>query len=75
MPMTLLVGLDRCRRSVALTMVRLLPAEGRAEAFEAIRATMSVVPADWNAPYSNAVAVADDAAPIDRLVTWIGRTP
>lgn len=24
---------------------------------------------------SNAVAVADDAAPIDRLVAWTGRTP
>lgn len=57
------------------SMVQLLPAEGRAEAFEAFRATMSVVPADWNAPYANAVAVADDAAPIDRLVAWTGRTP
>ncbi|TPW11143.1 MAG: hypothetical protein FD127_3397 [Acidimicrobiaceae bacterium] len=57
------------------SMVQHLPAEGRVEAFEAFRATMSVVPADWNAPYANAVAVADDAKPIDRLVAWTGRTP
>jgi uncharacterized protein (TIGR03086 family) len=35
------------------------------------------VPEDypWEDPFANAVPVADDAPPIDRLVAWNGRTP
>ncbi len=52
-----------------------LPDEGRIEAFEAARANMSEGSEDFTYPFAAALRVADDAAPIDRLVAWSGRDP
>jgi uncharacterized protein (TIGR03086 family) len=52
-----------------------LPAEGRIEAFEAVRANMPEGQEDFTYPFKAAVPVADDAPLIDRLVAWNGRDP
>lgn len=56
-------------------MQHALPATGRTEGFEAARAAMPEEFRDWEAPFAEAVAVGDDASPIDRLVAWNGRQP
>ena len=51
-----------------------LPTADRGEMWAAVATSMPEgVPFD--PPFANAVAVADDAPPIDRLVAWNGRTP
>lgn len=52
-----------------------LPDEGRIEAFEAARANMPEGTEDFTYPFAAALPVAEDAAPIDRLVAWSGRDP
>jgi uncharacterized protein (TIGR03086 family) len=52
-----------------------LPAEGRIEAFEAVRANMPEGQEDFRYPFKAAVDVPDDAPLIDRLVAWNGRDP
>jgi uncharacterized protein (TIGR03086 family) len=52
-----------------------LPDEGRIEAFEAARANMPEGAEDFTYPFAAALPVAEDAAPIDRLVAWSGRDP
>ena len=52
-----------------------LPAEGREESFEAARQNMPDGMEDFTPPFAAAVEVPDDAAPIDRLVAWNGRSP
>jgi uncharacterized protein (TIGR03086 family) len=52
-----------------------LPAEGRVESFEAVRAQMPAGQEDFSYPFKAAVHVADDASLIDRLVAWNGRDP
>lgn len=52
-----------------------LPAEGRIESFEAVRANMPEGQEDFAYPFKAAVDVADDAPLIDRLVAWNGRDP
>ncbi len=49
-----------------------LPAEGRAEHFEAAKAVM---PPGWEPPFTAAVEIGPDAPAIDRLVAWNGRDP
>lgn len=56
-------------------MAQALPAEGRAEEFEAARSNMPEGEADFEPPFASAVAVPADAPLIDRLVAWTGRTP
>ncbi len=50
-----------------------LPGENRAEAYAEVHAKMGVP--DAPDPFGAVVAVADDAAAIDRLVAWTGRRP
>jgi len=52
-----------------------LPAEGRTEAFEAVRANMPEGEEDFTPPFAAAVEVPEDAPLIDRLVAWNGRDP
>jgi uncharacterized protein (TIGR03086 family) len=52
-----------------------LPAEGRIEQFEAVRAQMPTGQDDFSYPFKAAVDVGDDAPLIDRLVAWNGRDP
>jgi uncharacterized protein (TIGR03086 family) len=61
--------------AVALAAIqRGMPAEGRAERFAEVAANLPAgVP--FVPPFAEAVAVADDAPLIDRLVAWNGRTP
>lgn len=54
---------------------RVLPAEGRAAAFEAARRAVGQGLGDFPAPFDEAVEVGADAALIDRLVAWNGRHP
>ena len=57
------------------TMHQPLPAEGRIEEFEAARANM---PEGWEGfkyPFAEAVAAEANAALIDQLIAWTGRTP
>lgn len=56
-------------------MQHALPATGRTEEFEAVRAAMPEEFRDWDAPFAEAVPVDDHASPIDRLVAWSGRRP
>lgn len=56
-------------------MRQILPAEGRREMFEAIRATMPEEARAMPDPYDAAVPVAADAALIDQLVAHVGRRP
>ena len=56
-------------------MQHALPAIGRTEEFEAVRAAMPEEFRDWEAPFAEAVPVDTDASPIDRLVAWSGRRP
>lgn len=53
---------------------QMMPAEGRRQILDAAR---DAAPPDyaWEDPFQAAVDVGDDAAPIDRLVAWTGRTP
>lgn len=55
-------------------MRRAMPAEGRAELYEELIATLPPE-VGWEAPFAAAVEVPDDAPLIDRLVAWNGRTP
>lgn len=52
-----------------------LPAEGRTEGFEALRASMPPEMQDWEPPFKAAVLVEADASAIDRLVAFNGRDP
>lgn len=52
-----------------------LPAAGRSEMFDAIRATMPPEMQDEPDPYDAAVAVPADAPLIDQLVAHVGRNP
>ena len=57
------------------TMFHALPADGRAEEFEAARANMPEEHRDFTPPFAEVVAVSSDAPLIDRLVAWNGRSP
>jgi uncharacterized protein (TIGR03086 family) len=60
----------------ALEVMReILPAEGRREMFDAIRATMPEEMRNNPDPYDPAVPVAADAPLIDQLVAHVGRRP
>jgi uncharacterized protein (TIGR03086 family) len=62
--------------TVSLDVMReVLPATGRREMFDAIRATMPTEMQGEPDPYDAAIAVAADAALIDQLVAHVGRTP
>ena len=62
--------------AVSLDVMRVaLPAVGRREMFDAIRATMPPEMQGGPDPYDAAVSVPDDAPLIDRLVAHVGRTP
>lgn len=50
-----------------------MPAEGRAELYQAVAAELP--PDAWEDPFGPAVTVADNASLIDRLVAWNGRRP
>lgn len=52
-----------------------LPAHGRIEEFEAVRANMPEGEHDFEYPFAEAVSVPSDALLIDQLVAWTGRTP
>ena len=52
-----------------------LPAHGRIEEFEAVRANMPEGEHDFKYPFAEAVSVPSDALLIDQLVAWTGRTP
>ncbi len=52
-----------------------LPAEGRIQAFEAVRANMPEGEENFEYPFAAAVPVPDTAPLIDRLVAWTGRIP
>jgi uncharacterized protein (TIGR03086 family) len=56
-------------------ITRVLPAGGRAEAYEAARANMPPGMPAFVAPFDEAVEVPPDSPLIDRLVAWTGRTP
>ena len=56
-------------------MREILPAEGRREMFDAIRATMPEEMRGGPDPYDAAEPVAADAALIDQLVAHVGRRP
>lgn len=56
-------------------MRQILPAEGRREMFDAIRATMPEEMRGGPDPYDAAEPVAVDAALIDQLVAHVGRRP
>ena len=57
------------------TMHQALPADGRIEEFEAVRANMPEGEEGFNHPFGEAVATAANASLIDQLVAWTGRTP
>ncbi|MEZ5143703.1 MAG: hypothetical protein R2726_14475 [Acidimicrobiales bacterium] len=60
---------------VAFAAIReAMPAEGRAEAFEAVRDQLPPG-IEWQPPFGPAVEVPDDAPLVERLVAWNGRTP
>jgi uncharacterized protein (TIGR03086 family) len=53
---------------------RSLPAEGRAERYAEVKATLP--PGAWTAdPFAPAVEVGPDASPVDRLAAYAGRRP
>ena len=54
---------------------RLLPAENRAAGFEATRQAMPPAMRNFPPPFAEAVATADNAPLIDRLVAYNGRDP
>jgi uncharacterized protein (TIGR03086 family) len=61
---------------MALDVMRtIVPAEGRREMFDAIRATMPEGARRMPDPYAAAVPVAADAPLIDQLVAHVGRRP
>ncbi len=59
--------------TAALEAPSVLPAENRRAMFEEISAALGLD--DVAVPFADAVDVADDADPIDRLVAWNGRDP
>ena len=62
--------------AVSLEVMRqILPAEGRSEMFDAIRATMPEEMRGGTDPYAAAVPVGADAPLIDQLVAHVGRLP
>jgi uncharacterized protein (TIGR03086 family) len=63
----LLVSLD--------VMHKILPAQGRSEMFDAIRATMPAEMRSNPDPYGAAVPVGPDSPLIDQLVAHVGRNP
>jgi uncharacterized protein (TIGR03086 family) len=56
-------------------MRQILPAEGRREMFDAIRATMPAEMQSGTDAYAEAIPVATDAPLIDQLVAHVGRIP
>lgn len=56
-------------------MRQILPAGGRSEMFDAIRATMPEEMRNNPDPYAAAVPVGSDAPLIDQLVAHVGRNP
>lgn len=61
--------------SLAFDGIRFLPGEGRAALFEGAKAGMPEPYRSASDPFADAVPVAEDAPPIDRLVAWNGRRP
>jgi uncharacterized protein (TIGR03086 family) len=62
--------------AISLQVMRqILPAEGRREMFDAIRATMPEEMRGGPDPYDAAVVVDGDASLIDQLVAHVGRRP
>ncbi len=57
----------------ALNATPILPPENRRALFEEVSAAMGLD--EVTIPFGEAIVVADDAAPIDRLVAWNGRDP
>lgn len=61
--------------ALAYDGIRLLPGQGRAAIFEAMRARMAPDRPRFADAFADAVPVPDDASLIDRLVAWNGRRP
>lgn len=59
--------------AAALDARHFLPAENRLAFYEEISASMGLD--EVRVPFAEAVAIADDASAIDRLVAWNGRDP
>lgn len=66
---------DRVVRVAFEAIRQALPAEGRAERFEAARQNVPEEWRDFPHPFAEAVAVPPDAPLIDQLVAWNGRGP
>lgn len=64
---------DATLRLALAAMQAQMPAEGRAELFDALKAELPE--ADWEAPFGPAVEVPADAPLLDQLLGWTGRTP
>ncbi len=63
---------DAVLEAAMASYLLVLPEANRDERFDAVRQFM---PAGWEPPFHNAVAVPDDATTIDRIVAWTGRQP
>jgi hypothetical protein len=62
-------------RTALESIQAMVPAEGRMEAFDQIRAGMPPEARDFPPPYQEAFEPQAGAAAIDRLVAWCGRNP
>lgn len=62
--------------AVALAVMhKQLPMADRTPIWTALAAAMGESPESFDAPYANAVPVADDATPLAQLLAWCGRRP